>query len=60
MLRKLGNTKPSHDSSNATRLNEQRNVGITLNERQILRIFADICLAISACHFRRPQPILHR
>ncbi|CAF3891166.1 unnamed protein product [Rotaria sordida] len=43
-----------------TRLNEQRNVGITLNERQILRIFADICLAISACHFRRPQPILHR
>ncbi|CAF3423772.1 unnamed protein product, partial [Rotaria sp. Silwood2] len=42
------------------RLNEQHNVGITLNERQILRIFADICHAVSACHFRRPQPILHR
>ncbi|CAF2926048.1 unnamed protein product [Rotaria sp. Silwood2] len=27
------------------RLNEQHNVGITLNERQILRIFADICHA---------------
>ncbi|CAF0888513.1 unnamed protein product [Adineta steineri] len=43
-----------------TRLNEQRNVGITLNERQIIRIFADVCNAVSACHFRRPQPILHR
>jgi AP2-associated kinase len=43
-----------------TRLNKQHSVGITLNERQILRIFADICSAVSACHFRRPQPILHR
>ncbi|CAF1141720.1 unnamed protein product [Rotaria magnacalcarata] len=42
------------------RLNEQRNIGITLNEHQILRIFADICRSVSACHFRRPQPILHR
>ena len=33
---------------------------MTLNERQILRIFADVCYAVSACHFRRPQPILHR
>ncbi|CAF4338623.1 unnamed protein product, partial [Rotaria sp. Silwood2] len=43
-----------------TRLNEQRTNGIPLNERQILRIFADICNAVSACHYRRPQPILHR
>ncbi|CAF4719776.1 unnamed protein product, partial [Rotaria socialis] len=42
------------------RLNEQRNIGVTLNEHQILRIFADICRGVSACHFRRPQPILHR
>ena len=33
---------------------------MTLNEHQILRIFADVCHAVSACHFRRPQPILHR
>ncbi len=31
-----------------------------LNDRQILRIFADICNAVSALHYRRPQPILHR
>ncbi|CAF0737677.1 unnamed protein product [Adineta steineri] len=43
-----------------TRLNEQRNNGVLLNERQILRIFADICNAVSVCHYRRPQPILHR
>jgi AP2-associated kinase len=43
-----------------TRLNEQRTNGISLNERQILRIFADICTGVSACHYRRPQPILHR
>ncbi|CAF1051524.1 unnamed protein product [Adineta ricciae] len=43
-----------------TRLNEQHSVGLTLNEHQILRIFADVCHAVSACHFRRPQPILHR
>ncbi|CAF0990820.1 unnamed protein product [Rotaria sordida] len=43
-----------------TRLNEQRINGILLNERQILRIFADICNAVSALHYRRPQPILHR
>jgi AP2-associated kinase len=34
--------------------------GTLLNERQILRIFADICNAVSALHYRRPQPILHR
>lgn len=33
---------------------------MSLNERQILRIFADICNAVSSCHHRRPQPILHR
>ena len=43
-----------------TRLNEQRVSGTPLNERQILRIFADICHAVSALHYRRPQPILHR
>ncbi|UJR14938.1 hypothetical protein I4U23_001919 [Adineta vaga] len=43
-----------------TRLNEQRSIGLTLNEQQILRIFADTCNAVSALHFRRPQPILHR
>ena len=42
------------------RLNEQQQLPIYLNERQILRIFADICNAVSACHFRRPQAILHR
>jgi AP2-associated kinase len=31
-----------------------------VNEQQILRIFADICRAVSACHFHRPQAILHR
>ena len=31
-----------------------------MDERNILRIFADICVAVSACHYRRPQPILHR
>ena len=43
-----------------SRLHEQRKLGMNLNEQQILRIFADICRAVSACHFRRPQPILHR
>lgn len=42
------------------RLNEQQQLPVYLNERQILRIFADICNAVSACHFRRPQAILHR
>ena len=41
-------------------MNEQRHLGVTLSERQILRIFADICNAVGACHFRRPQAILHR
>ena len=50
----------SHGSLIA-RLNEQRTLGVTtLNERTILRIFADICHAVSACHYRRPQPVLHR
>ena len=31
-----------------------------MTERQILRIFADICNAVSTCHHRRSQPILHR
>lgn len=31
-----------------------------LAEAQILRIFADLCRAVSACHFHRPQAILHR
>ncbi|CAF1519427.1 unnamed protein product [Rotaria sp. Silwood1] len=57
----LVDNKVSHVGTRSKkRLNEQRNVGIILNERQILRIFADICNAVSACHFRRPQPILHR
>ena len=43
-----------------TRLNEQRSLGINLAERQIVRIFADVCNAVSACHFRRPESILHR
>ena len=41
-------------------MNEQHQLGLHLNERQILRIFADICNAVSACHFRRPQAVLHR
>ena len=41
-------------------MNEQRQNGISLTERQILRIFADLCQAVSCLHFRRPQPILHR
>jgi len=43
-----------------TRLNEQRLNAIPLQERQILRIFADLCNAVSVCHHRRPHPILHR
>ncbi|NJQ97040.1 MAG: protein kinase [Hydrococcus sp. CSU_1_8] len=31
-----------------------------LSEHDILRILADLCRAVSVCHFRRPQPILHR
>jgi len=31
-----------------------------LGEHQILRIFADLCRAVSVCHFHRPQAILHR
>lgn len=50
----------SHAFLSQTRLNEQRTNGVSLNERQILRIFADVCTAVSTCHHRRPQPILHR
>lgn len=46
--------------SSKNRLNEQQQLPVYINERQILRIFADICNAVSACHFRRPQAILHR
>ncbi|CAF3385588.1 unnamed protein product [Rotaria socialis] len=53
-------TEYCSNGSLITRLNEQRSNGIPLNERQILRIFADVCNAVSACHYRRPQPILHR
>ena len=40
--------------------NEKQRLGTDLNEQEILRIFTDICRAVSACHFRRPQPVLHR
>ncbi|CAF1671565.1 unnamed protein product, partial [Adineta ricciae] len=53
-------TEYCSNGSLTSRLSEQRNNGVSLNERQILRIFADICNAVSSCHHRRPQPILHR